>query len=210
MICHNGNFIESNPFINRATLFGDGFFESMRLKDGKIILESYHLKRIQHSCELLQLNCNEELIDRIKSDVIALIKQNRHTAHARVRVSIYRAGDGRYAPTSNEINYFISSSELDSFYIFSSTGIKAGFYTEQVKASGKYSGIKSLSSQQYVMASIYAQQNNFDEVVILNHEGNCIEGNTSNLFLIKDDSIITTPIADGCIDGVFRNYLIYL
>ena len=123
---------------------------------------------------------------------------------------LFRSGGGLYASNSNEINYLITASELESFYQFSDKGISIGIFEEQLKSPGKYSCIKSLSSQLYVMASIYAQQNNFDEVVILNHEGNCIEGNTSNLFLIKDDSIVTPPITDGCVDGVFRNYLIDL
>ena len=208
MICHNGNLLVSDSFINRAMLFGDGFFESMRIHENKILLEEYHLQRIKLSCELLQLNCTNDFLQELKSKIHHTISTNNLIEHARVRVSIYRGGGGLYASTSDEINYLITVNELDNFYQFPEQGLSIGFYQEQVKAAGKYSGIKSLSSQLYVMASIYAQQNNLDEVVILNQQQNCIEGNTSNLFTISNNTIYTSPVSDGCVDGVFRNFLI--
>ena len=208
MICHNGNLLESDSFINRAMLFGDGFFESMRIYENKILLEEFHLQRIKLSCELLQLNCTNDFLQELKLKIHQTVSTNNLNNHARVRVSIYRGGGGLYASTSDEINYLITVNELDSFYHFSEQGLSIDFYQEQVKSAGKYSGIKSLCSQLYVMASIYAQQNNLDEVVILNHQQNCIEGNTSNLFTISNNTIYTSPVSDGCVDGVFRNFLI--
>ena len=169
MICVNGAFAESSSIVNRATLFGDGFFESMRIFNNQILLEELHLKRIQHSASLLQLNCTDDFLKQLTSDIQQLCNTNKLPNHARVRVSIYRDGAGLYASTSNDLNYLITADELDSFYQFSDIGLSIGIFEEQVKSAGKYSCIKSLSSQLYVMASIYAQQYNFDEVVILNH-----------------------------------------
>ena len=210
MICVNGNFIESESVINRAMLFGDGFFESMRIHKNEILLEEFHLQRIKQSSELLQLNCSEIFVKELKSNIHQTITANQLHDHARVRVSIYRDGAGLYASSSIDLNYLISADELDSFYQFSDIGLSIGIFEEQVKSPGKYSCIKSLSSQLYVMASIYAQQHKFDEVVILNHQQNCIEGNTSNLFIISNNTIYTPPISDGCVDGVFKNFLIAL
>jgi len=208
MICVNGAFAESSSIVNRATLYGDGFFESMRIHKNEILLEEFHLQRIKQSSELLQLNCTETFLQELKSNIHQTVTANQLKDHARVRVSIYRSGTGLYASTSNEINYLISANELDNFYNLSANGLNIHFYEDQVKSAGKYSCIKSLSSQLYVMASIYAQQHNFDEVVILNHHQNCIEGNTSNLFTISNNTIYTPPVSDGCVDGVFKNFLI--
>ncbi len=210
MICLNGNFIESDNAINRALLFGDGFFESMRIHKSEILLEEFHLQRIKSSCELLQLKCTETFLQELKSNIHQALSANNLNKLARVRVNIYRGGGGLYASTSDEINYLITANELVDFYQFSEQGLSINIYNEQVKAAGKYSCIKSLSSQLYVMASIYAQQNNLDEVIILNHQQNCIEGNTSNLFSISNNTIYTSPVSDGCVDGVFRNFLISL
>jgi branched-chain amino acid aminotransferase len=210
MICINGSFTDSEAAINRAMLFGDGFFESMRIQKNEILLEEFHLQRIKISCELLQLNCTETFVQELKSNIFQTIATNQLNDHARVRVSIYRDGAGLYASSSNDLNYLITADELDSFYQFSDIGLSIGIFEEQVKSPGKYSCIKSLSSQLYVMASIYAQLHNFDEVVILNHHQNCIEGNTSNLFIIKNNCIYTPPVSDGCVDGVFKNFLIAL
>jgi len=210
MICVNGAFAKSSSIVNRATLFGDGFFESMRIHKNEILLEEFHLQRIKQSSELLQLNCTETFLHELKSNIHQTITANQFNDHARIRVSIYRSGAGLYASTSNELNYLISANALNHFYQLSEGGLSIDFYNEQVKAPGKYSCIKSLSSQLYVMASIYANQHKLDELVLLNHQQNCIEGNTSNLFIISNNTIYTPPVSDGCVDGVFKNFLIAL
>ena len=89
-------------------LFGDGFFESMRIFENQILLEELHLKRIQHSAALLQLNCTDDFLQQLTTEIKQLCSTTNLNHHARVRVSIYRGGAGLYASSSNEINYLIN------------------------------------------------------------------------------------------------------
>jgi branched-chain amino acid aminotransferase len=43
---------------------------------------------------------------------------------------------------------------------------------------------------------------------VCNHLSNGIEGNTSNLFIVKNNVIKTSPLSEGAVDGVFRRQLI--
>ena len=58
------------------------------------------------------------------------------------------------------------------------------------------------------MAAIYAKENNFDDVLVLNQENNCIESSNSNLFIVQDKVLITPSLSEGCVDGIFRKNII--
>ena len=194
---------------NRAFYFGDGFFESMRFEKGRILNEKEHWIRLRKSGELLELNITdclneEKLIHEIKW----LAEKNNAGDFARVRLSIFRKSPGLYNPDFHHAGYVLDVSALPSSYSMADKGITVGIYADQKKASGKYANIKSLSSQLYVMAALYAHKNRFDDVLMLNTSGNIIESSNSNLFVIKDNTLLTAPLSEGCVDGVFRRFIL--
>ena len=48
----------------------------------------------------------------------------------------------------------------------------------------------------------------FDEGAFLNQDGNVTEGTYTNLFFIQENTIITPPVTDGMLPGIFRKKLI--
>ena len=46
--------------------------------------------------------------------------------------------------------------------------------------------------------------------MILNNEGNLAEAISSNIFIINNNVLITTPLADGGVEGVMRKQVIQL
>ncbi len=209
----NGELVNSDAptslQINRSFLYGDGFFETMRFVNQKIVFEEDHWRRIRKSIELLKLNTEtipdrEKLIDEIK----LLVEANKITSSARVRLTLFRNADGFYIPQNNQSGYFLSCFPLVDKRDNYLEGIRVGIYQDQKKIAGKLSHLKSTSAQLYVMAGIYARENNFDDVLILNQNGNCIESVSCNLFLVKDKTLLTPPISEGCVDGVFRKNIL--
>ena len=210
MICIDGQFLTSdNTAIsaNRGFLYGDGFFESMRIRKRKIEFEDYHRQRFLKSLSLLGFTNTEDLT-KMFDDVYRLIDRLNISDNGRIRASIYRKSSGLYAPAEHNFGYVISGSALETDYQLNEKGLTIAFYDDQFKMPGKYSEIKSLSSQLYVMASMYAQEHQLDEVIVCNHLSNGIEGNTSNLFIVKNNIIQTSPLSEGAVDGVFRRQLI--
>ena len=61
-----------------------------------------------------------------------------------------------------------------------------------------------------MLAGIYKAENRLDECLVLNTDGRICEAVSSNVFLIKGDQLFTPALSEGCVDGVMRNYLIYL
>ncbi len=194
---------------NRAFYFGDGFFESMRYENGRILLEREHWIRLRKSTELLALTIDSILNEaKLNEEIAALVERNNVGSFARVRLSIFRKSPGLYNPEFHNAGYVLDVSALPGTYGIAEKGIKAGFYIDQQKATGMYSNIKSLSSQLYVMAALYAHRHGLDDVLVMNSSGNVIESSNSNLFLVKDGALLTAPLSEGCIDGVFRRFML--
>lgn len=210
MICIDGQFLSpetADISSNRGFLYGDGFFESMRIREKIIAFEEYHQQRFLKSLTLLGFTNTEDLTNMF-DDVYKLIDQLKIIDNGRIRASIYRKSSGLYTPADNKFGYIITGSSLENDYQLNEKGLTIDFYNEQFKMPGKYSEIKSLSSQLYVMAAMYAQKHHLDEVIICNHLSNGIEGNTSNIFIAKNGIIQTSPLSEGAVDGVFRRQLI--
>jgi branched-chain amino acid aminotransferase len=52
-----------------------------------------------------------------------------------------------------------------------------------------------------------AQQDGFDEVVMLNERGEVAECTAANIFCVRGDRVATPPLASGCLEGVTRSIL---
>jgi branched-chain amino acid aminotransferase len=68
------------------------------------------------------------------------------------------------------------------------------------KATGQY--INS------ALAKIEALKAGYDEAVMLNHTGHVTDGPGENIFIVKDGTLITPPLSDGCLEGFTRDSVI--
>ena len=47
-----------------------------------------------------------------------------------------------------------------------------------------------------------------DDCLIVNSDNNIIQSTNSNLFIVRDNCIITPPISDACVSGTMRSFII--
>ena len=62
----------------------------------------------------------------------------------------------------------------------------------------------------YVLASLFAEQNNLNDTLILNENNFIIESSNSNIFFLHNQKIITPPLESGCIIGIMRKVIFNL
>ncbi len=191
---------------NRGFLYGDGFFESIKIFNRSVFNFNNHYNRIESSADFLHLEfliSKEELLKKI---TLLLIKNN--IVNGSVRITIFRNSDGKYYPIRNETSYIITAvKDLNSSFK-NNHRLSLGVYTDNLKSPSKLSNIKSLNSLLYVLASKYAKSNGFDDVLLYNSSNNIIESTNSNLFLKSKNTVYTPPNSDGCVDGSMRKLLI--
>lgn len=206
----DGLLIESELApLTRAALYGDGFFESMRIREGIILYFEDHYSRLIESCKILELS-TESLpsLSELQLMIESLSHRCKAKRSGRIRMTFYRGGAGTYSPETNTLHYFIQCSDLGSEPDFETKGLNLGIFTKQAKCPGQYSPLKSISSQLYVMASIDAIKKNQDDTLVLNSSGRVVESSRCNVFCVLNDTVYTPPVHEGCVDGVMRRVLI--
>ena len=212
VVCNN-KIIDENELkltsTNRAFLYGDGFFESIKIFNSKIFNYHNHFNRIKLSANFLDINLNfsaEKLLQIISS----LILKNDIT-NGSIRITIFRNSKGKYYPAENDSSYVITSKK-DSNNIFkkSEEDFTIGLYVENLKPQSKISNLKSINSLLYVMAAKYASENNYNDVFLMNTNNKIIETTNSNIFILKEGIVYTPPLLDGCVDGSMRNLLMHI
>ena len=81
-------------YYNRAFLYGDGFFESMRWHKGKIYFYDDHFTRIKKSFEILKLNDSGLEKDLLQKQIESIIKNQNINTDARVRLTFFALRKG--------------------------------------------------------------------------------------------------------------------
>lgn len=210
-IVYNNQLINRNDLKlsekNRGFLYGDGFFESIKIFNRKPFNFENHFKRIQSSANYLDLIFKISKQDFL--NIIIELLENNKIINGYIRISVFRESLGKYCPDSNDSSFIISSKEdKKSCFTVNSNYLNLGVYKENLKSNSKISNLKSLNSLLYVMASKYALENKYDDVLLLNTNENIIESTNSNLFVFNKGVVFTPPLSDGCVDGSMRKLLL--
>lgn len=214
LINHNGNILASaQPLFtinNRSFCYGDALFETIRIANNTPQFLKEHLLRLNHGMSVLRMKPNPGFNETFfEQSILELAKKNGISSDARVRLTIYRNPGGYYTPEDNTVSFLIEVTPLENKgYELNTKGYTVDLYTELKKSQSALSSIKSANSAIYVMAGIYKKQHSLDECILVNDKGMLTEAITSNIFAVKNGVLYTSPIADGCIDGVMRKKII--
>jgi branched-subunit amino acid aminotransferase/4-amino-4-deoxychorismate lyase len=213
-LCLNGKLIaEENASIsvnNRSFRYGDGCFETMKYCKGKLLLASFHLERLFSSLDQLQFEypaffTPEYLLEQIQK----LVEKNGHQQLARLRLMVFAGDGGLYDINPRQVNWFIQSWSLnETMNDLNVNGLDVGIYTNGFKAADAFANIKSNNFLLYAQAAIFAKQQQWNDALIVNHRQTVADATIANLFLIKNNTVITPPLSDGPIAGVMRRYLL--
>ena len=58
-----------------------------------------------------------------------------------------------------------------------------------------------------VLGAIYAKENGYQDVLLLNHNKQVVASVNGNIFMRHGNTIKTPPLSDGCSNGVIRKKL---
>lgn len=182
--------------------FSDSLFESMLAVNGKVPLIDYHLKRLLHSCQYLQLDF--PTID-FEETITELLIKNKFKNKARLRLTVFRKNGELYSPDGNESSILIEAEEYTK-ELFQTIN-EIGVYSENKKPLTIYSLLKSGNALHYVIAKQFAKTHGYDEVLIMNPNTEIIEAASNNVFYIHEGKIYTPSTSTGCVNGVMKKFL---
>ena len=210
-IYDDGYFLAGQPVINisnRSFKYGDGLFETMRMDEGQILNSDFHFERFFDGLHVLQFEIPDFFSPFFFTQKIhQLSKKNKQDASARVRLMAFRGDSGILKATNNYPHYIIETTRLDEQEL-NKNGLVIDIFPDAKKSCDRFSNIKSNNYLYSVMAGLFAQKNNLDDVLLLNTYGRVCETAIANLFIIKDDNIYTPPLSEGCVAGTMRRWML--
>jgi branched-chain amino acid aminotransferase len=215
MINVNGTLIENTPFIsseNRGYKYGDALFETIKVVYGKILFWEDHYFRLMSSMRIMRMEIPMNFtMEFLEEELLKTINVNGLAkSSVRVRLNVDRGEGGKYLPKEKTINYSIIVEKADSdFYTLPKTvEYTVDLYKDYFVAPGLLSTLKTNNKAINVLGSIYAEENELDNCLVLNTNKSVVEALNGNLFLVVGEHIKTPPIDDGCLKGIMRKQII--
>ena len=192
---------------NRGLKFSDGIFETILIKENKPILFDEHLKRLETSSKILNINLkiNKLTLKKLINDGIRKLSLKKDQ-FASVRINYSRgANKGRTLRIKNTLE----TKDLDNLWL-EFYRIKPNFSPISVLISQKekrnefslISKCKTFSYNQAIQVLEESDAKSFDDSILLNTSGELCCGSTFNLLIKRNNQWITPRKESGCLEGI--------
>ncbi|MWB94654.1 aminotransferase class IV [Flavobacterium sp. GA093] len=215
MINFNGNIVAQNDNIltqNRAFLYGDGVFETVKIVNSKILFLEDHYFRLMASMRVVRMEIPMNFtMEYLEEQILKLVQEKGLSVSARARITVFRNDGGLYLPKTNEVSFLIHATALENpSYVMNLAPYEVDLYKDFYVTKQLLSSIKSTNKMINVTGSIFAHENGLDNCVLLNDSKNVVEVLQGNLFMVMGNKLITPPVSEGCLNGVMRKQVLAL
>jgi branched-subunit amino acid aminotransferase/4-amino-4-deoxychorismate lyase len=212
-VIYNGKLLReedvSISFKNRAFRYADGFFETMRVYNGTVLLQNLHFERLYRTLEELKFEPKLFPTPILLQELIKELSiKNGCASSGRIRLTFFGGEGFLHDLERRNCNYIVESSALPPpAKELQAEGLSIGIFKDAVKAFDRFSSLKSNNFLPYVMASIWANENGFNDALLINPNRLLADTTIANIFIVVDGYIKTPPLTDGCVSGVMRKHL---
>jgi 4-amino-4-deoxychorismate lyase len=196
----DGMPLQADWMLDRGLHYGDGLFETMVLQRGHLRFAALHAARLADGCRRLGIAC-----DATAALAAAEPLLGGGEAMAKLIVTRGVATERGYAPSGTEkarvllLRYAAPAAQPQGIVDTEVTLLNARLGENPLLA-----GLKHLNRLELVLARAQLQGSGCFEGILCSSSGYLACGTMSNLFIVKDDHLLT-PRVDRCgIAGVMR------
>jgi len=214
MINFNGTLLENNTILstqNRGYAYGDALFETIKVVSGKILFWEDHYFRLMASMRIMRMEIPMNFtMEYLEAQIQQTLSANAlSNVSSRVKLQVHRNEGGLYTPSTNDISFVISVKPIsEDFYLFNDAFYEVDLFKDYYVSPSLLSTLKTNNKALNIVGSIYAKENNLNNCLLLNTNKQVVEALNGNVFLVKGNTIKTSPLSDGCLKGVMRTQLI--
>ena len=219
-VFHDGEFVRYHDVrigpMTHALHYGTGCFTGFRAfwndaQQRLLLLQPHaHYRRLHRSARILTLELPYD-VDGLVEVTVELLRRNEYRGDAYVRPLVFKSGemlDPKLAGVPDSLLIYTTPMPslvrpgglrcvVSSWQRLPDTAMPA-----RAKATGAY-----LNS---ALARTEALQRGADEAILLTADGHVSEGPTANIFVVRDDVVITPPVTDDILEGITRGLVIEL
>jgi branched-chain amino acid aminotransferase len=191
-------------------LYGEGVYETMRTYHGRPFLFDRHMRRLRRSASMIELPLPFS-DDQLAAQIRATQDAAKLEGEAYIRVLVTR-GVG-------ELTYDLNATPNPSLVIIVKPQVDppADAYDKGVRVvivdivrnhpATVNPMIKSNNLMNSALAMQQALRSHAFEGVMRNYKGELTECTTANLFIVKNNVVLTPPLEAGLLPGITREYL---
>lgn len=213
MINFNGTLVQHTGVEiqeNRGFLFGDSVFETIKVLDGKVLFLEDHYFRLMASIRIVRMEIPMNFtMEFFESQILNLVKVKKIENSARVRFSVFRKSGGFYLPKTNDIDFVVVAEFLDAgMYSYENSPYEVELFKDFCITAQLLSTLKSNNRLVQITGSIFAEENGYQNCLVMNEAKNVAEALQGNLFMLTGTTLVTPPLADGCLNGIMRKQIL--
>ena len=193
---------------NRAFSYADALFETIKIYRGKACFLEDHYFRLMASMRMFRMEIPMYFtLEFFGKEIEKLTESHDYFREGKVRFTVFRNTTGLYLPDSQEIAYLIVA-QKGNFLPYET--YKVDLFKDYLIPLCLLSNIKSTSRILNVLSSIFANENQTNQSLLLNQQKRLAEASNGNIFLIKGKEIQTPSLEQGCINGIARKKVMEL
>lgn len=204
----NGLDQDCIPALDRAVQYGDGLFETVRVRGARPEFLARHLTRLRSGCQRLRFPAIPWR--RLQQEITELAGQ---LPDAALKIILTR-GPGergyRFGP-NQETTRLLTLAPLPQWPTdIRQTGARVMTCATRLCAQPALAGIKHLNRLEQVLARAEWDDPEIHEGLMLDRDDHVIEGTMSNLFVLCDGTLVTPALTACGVAGIMRSVILDL
>jgi len=202
MILVNGIETDTINALDRGLMYGDGVFRTLPVRGGAAVCWELHYAKLAADCSALRIDCPSR--ESLSAELEQLAAREPDCA-AKIVVTRGHGARGYAVSASQQPTRILLSSPLPRYPdSYADTGVKLRLCTTRLCHQPLLAGVKHLNRLENVLARMEWDDAETAEGLLLDVDGNVIEGTMSNVFMLKDDVLYTPDLSRCGVAGVQR------
>lgn len=191
---------------DRGLAYGDGLFETIALRAGRLRFLDYHFERLVSGCERLGIPAPDT--DQLTQE-LNLAGQDCRDGTAKIIITRGLGPRGYRPPAAVEPTRVVGVMPADGSVAPAwCSGIRVRLCATRLGENTGFGGLKTLNRLEQVMARNEWHRPEIAEGLMMTDSGHVVCGTMSNLFLVRDHTLMT-PSVDRCgVRGVMRRVIL--
>ena len=182
---------------------GWGLFTTARITQGEAFAYERHWRRLEKDAAITRLPLTYSGA-KVRVHLQEVLRANKVTEGcARIYLIWNTVGAWKSDENMPDVDLLITTADLPHH----PESVRLTVREQGRHAASPLAGVKTISWLNSVWAVGEAHREGFDEVVLLNERGEVSECTAANIFVVKNERVVTPPLSSGCLEGVTRGVL---
>jgi len=202
----NGVAVGCVDAADRGLQYGDGLFETMGVRDGQVSSWPRHMARLLAGCQRLGIQAVDD--GQLAHEAAGLLAG---TERGVLKLIVTRGSGGRgyRVPENAEPRRILQLHPWPDFPpAAGEAGVAVRLCSTRLSHNPLLAGIKHLNRLEQVLARREWDDSHIAEGLLLDIDGRLVEGTMSNLFLVRDEVLLTPDLRRCGVAGIMRSIIL--